>query len=271
MLLPLDDEVVHGHLLGQRVVGIYPLLDDETCWLLAIDFDKSTWQVDIEAVWRVCDALGIPASVERSRSGRGGHVWIFLDRPVAAATARPRVHPAHPRDRPSPPDRIASYDRLFPSQDTMPKGGFGYLIALPLQRKARPEGNTVFLDRNFQAHTDQWSYLASVKRLPAAACDRIVREAARAGTILGVDASWFENDEEANQPWTLTPSRRRVEARITGPLPATVEVVVANRVFVPTAGLPSVLISRLRRLAAFPTLSSIERKRCGCGPATNLG
>ncbi len=144
--------MVHGHLLGRRVVGIYPLLDDETCSLLAIDFDKSTWQADIEAVWRVCDALGIPASVERSRSGRGGHVWIFLDRPVAAATARNlgctlltrAIDHRHQIG-------FASYDRLFPSQDTMPKGGFGNLIALPLQRKARPEGNTVFLDRNFQA------------------------------------------------------------------------------------------------------------------------
>jgi hypothetical protein len=253
VLLPLDDQVFQSHLLGHHVIGIYPLLDDETCWLLAIDFDKSSWQADIDAVWRACDAIGVPASVERSRSGRGGHIWIFFDRPVAAATARnlgcalltQAIDHRHQIG-------LTSYDRLFPSQDTIPKGGFGNLIALPLQRLARREENTVFMDRNFQPFPDQWRYLASVNRLRAADCDRIVRNAARAGTILGVDASWFETDEEADQPWNLAPSRRRVETRIPGPLPAAVDVVIANRVFIATAGLPSPLISRLRRLAAFP-------------------
>jgi superfamily II DNA or RNA helicase len=253
VLLPLDDEAVRSHLLGQQVIGIYPLLDDETCWLLAIDFDKSSWQDDIAAVWRACDTLGVPAAVERSRSGRGGHIWIFFDRPVAAAIARnlgctvltQAIDHRHQIG-------LASYDRLFPSQDTMPKGGFGNLIALPLQRLARREDNSVFLDRDFQPFADQWRYLATVSRLPAADCERIVREAARAGTILGVDASWFETDEEADRPWNLTPSRRRVEARIAGPLPAAVEVVIANRVFIATVDLPPALVSRLRRLAAFP-------------------
>lgn len=253
VVLPLDDEVVQSHLLGRRVIGIYPLLDNETCWLLAIDFDKSSWQADIGAVWRACDALGVPAAVERSRSGRGGHIWIFFDRPVAATIARnlgcalltQAIDHRHQIG-------LASYDRLFPSQDTMPKGGFGNLIALPLQRLARRDDNTVFLDRDFQPFPDQWRYLASVNRFSAADCERIVSKAARAGTILGVGASWFETDEEANQPWTLKPSRRRVEARIAGPLPAAVEVVIANRVFIATADLPPALVSRLRRLAAFP-------------------
>ena len=253
LLLPLDDEMLQSHLLGRRVIGIYPLLDDETCWLLAIDFDKSSWQADVAAVWQACDALGVPAAVERSRSGRGAHIWIFFERPVAAATARnlgcalltKAIDHRHQIG-------LASYDRLFPSQDTMPKGGFGNLIALPLQRLARRDGNTVFLDRDFQPFPDQWRYLASVSRLPAADCERIVREASRTGAILGVDESWFETDEEADQPWTLTPSRRRADPRIDGPLPAVVEVVIANRVFIPTADLPPALLSRLRRLAAFP-------------------
>jgi hypothetical protein len=166
VLLPLDDEVVQSHLLGRQVIGIYPLLDDETCWLLAIDFDKSSWQADIGAVWRACDALGVPAAVERSRSGRGGHIWIFFDRPVAATIARnlgcalltQAIDHRHEIG-------LASYDRLFPSQDTMPKGGFGNLIALPLQRLARRDDNTVFLDRDFHPFPDQWRYLASVNRL----------------------------------------------------------------------------------------------------------
>lgn len=252
VLLPLDDDIVHSHLLGQRVIGVYPLLEDETCWFLAIDFDKSTWQDDAVEVLLACDALGVPAALERSRSGRGGHVWIFFDGPIAASTARnlgcalltKALDHRHEIG-------FGSYDRLFPSQDTMPKGGFGNLIALPLQRVARRGDNTVFLDRDFQPFPDQWQYLASVSRLPVADCERIVRDAARAGTILGIDASWFETDEEASQPWKLTPSRRRRETPITGPLPTAVEVVLANRLFIAKAGIPPSLISRLRRLAAF--------------------
>src|SRR5260370_29892335 len=88
VLLPLDDDVVRGHLVGRRVIGVYPLLKDETCWFLAIDFDKSTWQSDVEEVMGSCDRLGVPASIERSRSGRGGHLWLFFESPVSAATAR---------------------------------------------------------------------------------------------------------------------------------------------------------------------------------------
>ncbi len=253
VLLPLNDEVIEHHLRGQRVIAIYPLLEDETCWLLAIDFDKSSWQADIGAVWTACDAFGVPAVVERSRSGRGAHLWIFFDQPVAAALARnlgcalltKAIDHRHQIG-------LASYDRLFPSQDTMPNGGFGNLIALPLQRLARRDGNTIFLDRDYQPVPDQWQYLASVTRLAAAECERIVREAARTGTILGVDESRFETDEEAKRPWTVPPSRRKLEPQIDEALPARVELVVASRVFVPTADLPAVLISQLRRAAAFP-------------------
>ena len=252
VLLPLDDDVVHSHLLGQRVVGIYPLLEDETCWFLAIDFDKSTWQDDAVEVLRACDALGVPAALERSRSGRGGHIWIFFDGPIAAATARNLGCALLTR---ALDDRheigFGSYDRLFPSQDTVPKGGFGNLIALPLQRVARRGNNSVFIDRDFQPFPDQWQYLASMNRLPTGECERIVRDAARTGTILGIDASWFETDREASEPWRLTPSRRRHEAPIIGPLPAAVQLVVANRVFIPKSGLPPTLLSRLRRLSAF--------------------
>ncbi len=252
VLLPLDDDVVHSHLVGQRVIGVYPLLEDETCWFLAIDFDKSTWQEDVREVLQAGDALGVPAALERSRSGRGGHVWIFFDSPIAAATAR-NLGCALLTKALDHRHQIGfdSYDRLFPSQDTMPKGGFGNLIALPLQRVARRGENTVFLDLSFQPFPDQWRFLGSVRRLSVADCERIVRDVARAGTILGIDASWFETDEDEGEPWRLTPSRRRREAPITGPLPTGVQVVIANRVFIPKAGLPPALISRLRRLSAF--------------------
>lgn len=252
LLMPLDDEVIRGHLLGHRVVGVYPLLEDETCWLLAIDFDKASWQSDVAEVLRSCRELGVPASLERSRSGHGAHLWIFFESPIPAHTAR-NLGCAILTDALERRHQIGfeSYDRLFPSQDTMPKGGFGNLIALPLQRPARLAGNTVFLDDSFQPYEDQWRYLSSVRRLPLGDCEQIVREAAREGKILGVDARWFETEEDAREPWRLPPSRRRPDAPVEGPLPAAAEIVLANRVFIGKAGLPAVLLGRLRRLAAF--------------------
>lgn len=252
VLLPLDDDVVQSHLLGRQVIGVYPLLEDETCCFLAIDFDKATWQSDVAEVMRSCEDLGVPASIERSRSGRGGHLWIFFESPVPAVNAR-NLGCAVLTDALERRHQIGfdSYDRLFPSQDNIPKGGFGNLIALPLQRAARQAGNTVFLDKNFDPYEDQWLYLASVRRLRLTDCERIVREAARAGKILGIEAHWFEIDEDAREPWRLPPSRRRPDAPIEGPLPASAELVLANRVFIDRSDLPPVLLGRLRRLAAF--------------------
>ena len=136
--IPLADEAIHAHLVGQQTLGVYPLLLDETCWFLAVDFDKKTWKDDAAAFRATCHELNVPAAVERSRSGNGAHIWIFFERPVPAGVARrlgsllltrtmERRHQLG----------LDSYDRFFPNQDTMPKGGFGNLIALPLQKNPR--------------------------------------------------------------------------------------------------------------------------------------
>jgi hypothetical protein len=145
--LPLTDEAVRGHLEGASVLGVYPLQLDETTAFLAIDFDKASWRDDVRAVSTSCDILGIPHAVERSRSGNGAHLWVFFDRLIPAALARNLgciiLTAAIDRRSQIP---FASYDRLFPSQDTLPKGGFGNLIALPLQGLSRRlHYNTVFL------------------------------------------------------------------------------------------------------------------------------
>ena len=157
-LLPLTDDVVRQHLEGKQTIGVYPLLLDETCWFLAVDFDKKSWQDDAAAFLETCRDLGVSAAVERSRSGNGGHIWIFFDRGIAAATARKLGSLILTRTM----DRrhqlgMDSYDRFFPNQDTMPKGGFGNLIALPLQWIPRQNDNSVFLDSDFQPYPDQWS------------------------------------------------------------------------------------------------------------------
>jgi hypothetical protein len=170
--IPLDDEVVLDHLRGRHVIGLYPLLEDETCWLLAVDFDRASWQDDASAFTRTCERLGVPVAVERSRSGQGAHVWCFFEAPVPAVLARRMgcyllTETMAERHELS----MESYDRLFPSQDTMPRGGFGNLIALPLQQAARRHGNSVFVDPRWEPHPDQWEFLASLPRMAPTAVE----------------------------------------------------------------------------------------------------
>jgi hypothetical protein len=153
---PVSDRVILDHLQGHHVIGVYPLLSDETCWLLAVDFDKQCWAEDVAAFAEVCRSFGVAAAVERSRSGNGAHAWFFFAAPVSADIAR-RMGCFLITETTSRRHQLGleSYDRLFPNQDTMPRGGFGNLIALPLQYEARNRGNTVFLDDRLDPCADQ--------------------------------------------------------------------------------------------------------------------
>lgn len=249
--LPITDQVIHDHLCGKHTIGVYPLLGDETCWFLAADFDKATWQEDARVFLQACGEMGIPAALERSRSGNGGHVWVFFEGPVPVSQARKLGCAILTRAMEGRYQvGLDSYDRLFPNQDTMPKGGFGNLIAMPLQRGPRDKGNSVFLDQDFKPYPDQWEFLSRVQRMSVEDLERIVAEATRAGSIIGVRGSLtdVEGDED---PWTLPPSRRKPEKPITGPLPESVRVVRSNLVYIEKQGLPQALINRLVRLAAF--------------------
>ncbi len=246
----LTQDVVRGHLVGDHTVGIYPLLQHETCWLLAVDFDKKIWQKDATAFLAACREMNVPAGLERSRSGNGGHVWIFFNRAIPATTARKLGCAILTRTMEFRHQvGLESYDRFFPNQDTMPKGGLGNLIALPLQKTPRAEGNSVFVDSEFRPHQDQWAFLASLERMSADAVEAVVREAQKRGDLIGVRISIV--DDAAQDPWALPPSQKRIDRPIPGPFLPAVQIVRANLLYIEKNGLPSAMLNRLLRLAAF--------------------
>lgn len=254
--LPVTDEVVRRHLSGEDdrhqpfVMGVYPMLVDEKCWFLAADFDKADWQQDALAFLETATARGIPAALERSRSGQGGHVWIFFEEPVAATLARKLgAHLLTETMERRPEIGFDSYDRFFPNQDTLPKGGFGNLIALPLQKTVREQGNSVFVDNTLNPWPDQWEFLSSQRRMPAAQVEAIVQEATAQGRITGVRSA-HPDDEDSLEPRKLTPSRRRATA-LTGVMPERLPLVLGDALYIPKAELPPSLRNALLRLAAF--------------------
>lgn len=254
--IPVSDEIVARHLRGggtrsgDFVAGVYPLLADGTCWFLAADFDKQDWAADARAFVETSRARGIAAALERSRSGNGGHVWIFFDEAVPASIARQMGAALMTGTMERRPDiGFASYDRLFPNQDTMPLGGFGNLIALPLQGRARKAGNSVFVDDSLKPYDDQWAFLATLQRNPASVVFRIASEAEASGRTLGVRMP--VDDECADEPWKLLPSRQSNPMPIAAPLPQTITLVVADQVFLDRTALPPVLVAQCIRLAAF--------------------
>ena len=172
-LIPLTKEIVKKHLLGQHIVGIYPILPDNTSYFIAADFDGENWLADSKAFIVACTEVDLTTHLERSRSGNGGHVWIFFSelypcyksRQIALELIRKAFHV-------SEFEKEVSFDRLFPNQDTLTGAGFGNLIALPLQGKSIMAGNAMFIDLETNKPIfDQWQFLSTVKRHTTAELD----------------------------------------------------------------------------------------------------
>jgi superfamily II DNA or RNA helicase len=242
----LDEYAIDAHLRGMIVAGVYPLLQDETCHFLAIDFDQEGWQEDASALRDVCSAFNVPVALERSRSGQGAHAWFFFTTPVSASLARKfgsalLTHAMSRRHE----IKFKSYDRLFPNQATMPRGGFGNLIALPLQKEARSKGNSVFIDERFHPYEDQWEFLAKISRLSEDEIGVLIPKLCP-GSELG---DLKQDDDEPAKPW-----ERRAESRpklSRQEFPSTVQVVKANMLFIDKSGISQKALNVMKRLAAF--------------------
>jgi superfamily II DNA or RNA helicase len=240
----LDEQVIENHLRGSIVAGIYPMLIDETCHFLAMDFDEACWQDDVITVREVCAEFYIPVAVERSQSGNGAHLWFFFENRLPAALARKfgaailtysmiRRHEIH----------FKSYDRLFPSQDTMPKGGFGNLIALPFQKSARKNNNSEFINESFESYSDQWAFLSSIQKISEGRIENLIQELCH-GHELGV----LKIDEEDTQkPWETQPISRLKKSDF----PKQIDIVKANMLFIPKSDISQRALNRLKRLASF--------------------
>lgn len=245
LLLPLTDQVIYDHLAGEHVVGVYPLLADDTCHFLAADFDEADWREDAKAFVVSCHELDVPVAIEISRSGAGAHAWIFFSSAASARDARRLgssiISHTCARTRQL---KLESYDRLFPNQDTLPNGGFGNLIALPLQKEARENGFSLFVDDELKPHADQWTFLASVRPMSLADLESTILRATGGGHPLDVA---FITEEDEHEPW----KRRPIPKKLPGPLPAKLTAVLANQIYFEKALLPQALMNRLIRIAAF--------------------
>jgi superfamily II DNA or RNA helicase len=246
LLIPVTDDVIYNHLAGKCTVGVYPLLPDDTCFFLAVDFDEAEWREDARAFAQSCQELGVPVALEISRSGRGAHAWIFFATRVSARDAR-RLGTAiitHTCVR-TRQLRLESYDRLFPNQDTMPKGGFGNLIALPLQKGPREKACSVFIDIELRPYADQWNFLAGIAPMAPQDIEPTVLRATGGTHPLDIT---FIDEEDLSTPW------KRASApttKLPGEMPTALTVMLANLIYFEKAQLPQALANRLIRLAAF--------------------
>ncbi len=246
LLMPLSDSVIYDHLKGEHTIGVYPLLEDDTCYFLAADFDEVEWRDDANAFMQSCEELGVPAALEISQSGQGAHVWVFFAGRVSARDAR-RLGTAiisHTCSR-TRQLKLASYDRLFPNQDTMPKGGFGNLIALPLQKWPREAGCSVFVDADMRPYPDQWAFLSSIPLMASHDIEPTILRAT--GGVHPLDVT-FIDDEDLATPWKRVTSPSK---KLTGAMPTSLTVTLANQLYFEKAQLPQALANRLIRLAAF--------------------
>jgi len=254
--IAVNDRLINWHLSGKDssgqpfVMGVYPMLRDETCSFLAIDLDGEGWQRDAQALAAVARRLELPVALERSRSGNGAHLWFFFEQAIAATLARLLgAHILTEAMESRPEIGLSSYDRMFPNQDTLPRGGFGNLIALPLQKAARDADNSVFLDDALEPIPDQWAFLGQIAKISSQRISEIVVRAERNNRILPIRIP--PSDEFKLAPWRAPPSRRATDAVIETNFSEKLEIVLSDKIYIPKMELPPALRNCVLQLAAF--------------------
>lgn len=258
---PLNASVVAAHLRGSATIGTYAIRADDTCLFLACDFDESSWRTDLLAFCETAKSFGIDVAMERSRSGKGGHAWIFFSEPIPARLARSLgtliIAKCSERNiRLS----LESYDRFFPTQDFLPRGGFGNLIALPLQKIPRENGNSCFVDESFEVIADQWTYLSSVRRLLKHEVDLLLREYLPKGNFRQPDAfedvAWLTDNEILDKTSVAQEFDRSLDGK-------NIEIAFGSMLSIPVGNLPTKLIARLKKTSSFanPEFYKLQRMR----------
>ena len=249
LLAPLTDKYIYNHLagkdsFGRDVIGVYPIMNDNTCSFLCTDFDDKScehgYQNDVLAFVSVCKEWRIPCYIERSRSGNGAHIWIFFETAVTATKAR-KLGKTILSEAMNKEVRLSfnSYDRFFPNQDILPEGGFGNLVALPLQGKARRDGNSVFVNEDFQPYSDQWEFLLNIQKVDEDTISTVIQE--HTSSIGELTKS------SESKPWE-TPKPIKIEGT---DFPLSVILIRANMLYIPLTGLSSKVINHFKRIAAF--------------------
>lgn len=241
----LDEKAIDRHLRGIEVLGIYPMLTDETCYFLAIDFDDEGFERDISTIREICIDKKIPFAIERSRSGNGAHVWFFFEENISAVSARKfgtalLTHAMEKRHE----IKFKSYDRLFPNQDTMPKGGMGNLIALPMQKRARENNNSVFIDEDLKPYEDQWSFLSNISKIKKSEIESYTLE-----LVSGYELGTLKVcDDDDIKPWERSKNDSIFDS---SDFPHTAYITEANMIYIEKEGFSNKALNSIKRMAAF--------------------
>lgn len=253
---PITPDIIINHLTGKITIGIYPLLSDDTCCFLVFDFDNHSikseqtdfsnedgkWKEEVSVLREICKINNIDALVERSRSGNGAHVWIFFEQPIKAEKARKFGNALLEKGAESVNlQNFRYYDRMIPAQDYLKNGGLGNLIALPLQPEALKDGNSAFVDDNWNAYPNQYEILFHKHRLTEHELDQRIMEWS------GINP--FENKEivknTRNKPWENQLELRKEDVS------GVFKIVLSNQLFIDTLNLSPRIQNQIRKMAAF--------------------
>ncbi len=250
--VPLSADVIESHLRGQQVIGTYALRQDDRCVFLAADFDGDGWQSDVVAYRDAAASLGVSCLAEISRSGNGAHAWVFFSEPVKGSHARALGSLILARAaRDNPHIRLDTYDRFFPNQDTLPKSGFGNLIALPLQKDRRTQGFTEYVDESLAPFPDQWKILSEIPRFSGEDVRNLLEQ--HVGEAITDETPTIEREE-----LILESSR---DDPLSLPVLPDWKVYLSDAVIIPTTNLPDGFLARLKGLATIPNPIFFEKQR----------